>query len=64
MELNRRAAVVALLSLPLGYYRALQARGGWLTVDLSQWTGMTVKLGSRVEHITAKDIMDALQEDK
>lgn len=56
--------MVALLSLPLGYYRALQARGGWLTVDLSQWTGMTVKLGSRVEHITAKDIMDALQEDK
>lgn len=63
MTLTRRTAILAILSTPLAYYRTLEARGGWLTLDLNQWSGMTVKLGKQKVDITAADIMAALQED-
>lgn len=63
-KLGRRSAVFALLSLPLGYYKAFAARAGWLTVDLGQWTGVEVRYKGKTQVFTAEDIWEALQEEQ
>lgn len=58
--MNRRAAVLALLSMPLGYFKAFAAEAGWLTVDLSQWAGIKVRLAGKEVVVTNLEIFEAL----
>ena len=58
--MTRRAAVLALLSMPLGYFRAFAQSAGWLTVDLGQWAGIKVKLASKEVVVTNREIFEAL----
>ena len=64
---SRRSAIVALLSLPLSFMLAVQARAqghrAWLTIDLEQWRGIEVTLGKETVVLTAQDIFEALKED-
>jgi hypothetical protein len=60
--MTRRAAVLALLSMPLGYYKAFAASAGWLTVDLGQWAGIKVKLAGKEVVVTNLEIFEALKE--
>ena len=60
MPLNRRAALLALLSLPLGDYRALSAQSGVLTIDLNKWRGLRVTHGKESIDISGQDIFEAL----
>ena len=64
MVLNRRAAVLAVLAAPLGYYKAFAAQAGWLTIDLDQWKGIQVFRGKDAVEVTSADIFNALQEDR
>ncbi len=64
---NRRTAIAALMTFPLGYYRAfaqaaLPTGRATLTVDLAQWRGITVKLGKRETFISSEEIFAALEE--
>ena len=64
--MNRRAAILALLALPLGRFNAyaVQTRQGGpalLTIDLAQWGGILVKWGAWQELITPSDIKQALE---
>jgi len=58
--LSRRQALAAVMALPLQYQPKLGK--GWLTIDLNQWTGITVKHGTRELHFTAADVFAALEE--
>jgi hypothetical protein len=58
--MNRRAALITLLMLPLGYYKAFAAEPGWLTVDLGQWGGIKVRLGGKEHIVTAAELFAAL----
>lgn len=61
--LSRRAAVLALLALPLGDYRAFAqepAMRGLLTVDLGKWSGIKVVLDGKTTTITSAQIFAAL----
>ena len=60
--MSRRAAVLAVLSLPLGSWRAFAANAGWLKVDLGQWAGITVTHKGKTVILRAEDIFAALQE--
>ena len=62
LVLNRRAAVLAVLAAPLGYYKAFAAQAGWLTIDLDNWKGIHVVKGNEVIELTAADIFKALAE--
>ena len=59
--MTRRAAILALLSLPLGYFRAFAAEAGWLTVDLGQWQGIKVRLAGKELAITNVEVFNALK---
>jgi hypothetical protein len=61
--MTRRSAILAVLALPLGYFRAFAAEAGWLTVDLGQWAGIKVRLAGKEVVITNVDIFKALQAD-
>ncbi len=56
--LSRRQAFAALLALPLQY---VPKGKGWLTVDLNNWSGVTVKHGKDEIHFTAADVFAALK---
>ena len=60
MVINRRAAVLALLAMPLGWYRVLSARGGWLAINLDEWTGIKVSYRGQTTTVTAAEIVRAL----
>lgn len=60
-RLARRAAIIAIFSLPLGYYRALKAQGGVLTVDLNQWNTVTVKFKDNTLTLSTREIFEALR---
>lgn len=64
IKLSRRAAALAILSLPLGDYRALHASGGVLTVDLNQWREIKVVHGTRTVSVSMQEIFKALTEEK
>ena len=64
--LNRRAAVIALLTIPLGYYRAfaqskMPTGQATLTVDLGQWAGIKVTHKGKEIFVTAAEIYAALE---
>ena len=63
--MNRRAAILALLALPLGQFNAyavqqLTKGPALLTIDLAQWGGILVKWGPWQRLITPHDIQQAL----
>lgn len=58
--MTRRAALLTLLSIPLAKFDAYAVEAGWLTIDLGQWKGMTVKHGVGTVTLTGTDIMNAL----
>lgn len=58
--MNRRAALLALLSMPLGYFRAFAQSAGWLTIDLSQWKGIRVKLAGKEVVVSNVEMFEAL----
>lgn len=64
--MNRRTALLAALSLPLSYVpvpASKQTAGpGHLTIDLSQWSGVTFKFQGQEHFIPSKEIFDALKE--
>ena len=62
-NLTRRGAITAILSFPLGYYQALKANAGILTLDLNQWTAIRVSYRGKVVTLPAQDIFNALQEE-
>ena len=59
---TRRAALLAVLAMPLGYFRAFAAQAGWLTVDLAQWTGIKVRLAGKEVVVTSIEVFEALTE--
>lgn len=62
--LTRRAAILAILATPLGYFRAFAQDAGWLTINLAQWRGIKVTHNGRTTTITAAEISAALKETK
>jgi len=66
--MTRRLAILALVSMPLGSWRgvsmgAAQKPGpAWLTIDLNQWSGLTVVYRNQEIHLRAQDVFDALKE--
>lgn len=61
--IDRRAAILALLSIPLASWTPLSAqRPAWLTISLDQWAGITVTHRNHTVHLRAEDIFAALQE--
>lgn len=60
--MSRRAAILAVLCIPLGSWRALAANAGWLTINLDQWAGMTVTHKGQKVQLRAEDIFAALKE--
>ncbi len=56
--LSRRQALMAVMALPLQY---MPKGKGWLTIDLNQWSGVTVKHGTQEIHMTAADVFAALK---
>lgn len=66
--LNRRSAILALLALPLGDYRAWaypnENNPGRLSINLDQWSGIVVQRGGRSITISTAEIFRALQETK
>ena len=59
--LTRRAALLAVLAIPLGKFNALANIGGWLTIDLSQWTGLTIKHGKDTMQLTGREVFNILK---
>jgi len=63
--LTRRNAILALLALPLGYFRAfgqstLPTGKAVLTVDLNQWSAVRVTLNGKTTTVSAAEIFNAL----
>lgn len=66
--LSRRGAIVALLSMPLGYYRAfaqstLPTGLATLTVDLNKWKGIQVTFGGKTTFVASAEMFAALIEE-
>ena len=64
--MDRRQALLVLLSVPLGQFDAYavqtrRAGPALLTIDLAQWGGILVKWGAWQELITPTDIKQALE---
>ena len=64
---NRRRAILALCSLPLGYFLAWSTRAraqGFetLTINLNQWRAIEVTHGKETVRLTTRDIFEALKE--
>ena len=60
--MTRRAAVLALLSMPLGYYKAFAMQvTGWLTIDLGQYRGIKVTLAGKTVEISNVELFEALK---
>ena len=59
-RVKRRAALIALLSLPMGYYQALSAQGATLSVDLGQWKALRVVHKGQTIELSMTDIWEAL----
>lgn len=65
--MNRRTAIVALLVAPMAQATAAQGVAGTkpaeLTLDLSRWSGVTVRLAGKPDlRITAQEIYEALRD--
>lgn len=63
--LNRRSALIALLTLPLGSFNALKAQTledgkARLVVPLDQWSDVVVQLGGKEVVISAQEIFAVL----
>ncbi len=58
---SRRAAILALLAMPLGYFKAFAAEKGRLTINLDQWQGIDITHQGRTLHVTAAEIFAALK---
>jgi hypothetical protein len=58
--MNRRAAILAVLAMPLGYFKAFAMTTGWLTIDLGQYQGIKVQLNNKTVSITSAEIFAAL----
>jgi hypothetical protein len=61
--LSRRLVITALMSAPMGYFRALSAQAlpGWLTIDLNQWAGLRVDHKGKRITLTSDEIFAALR---
>lgn len=68
---SRRAAVLALMALPLGDYRAWAqtkklplppAKPAHLSVDLNQWSGISVRYKGKETYVSVAEIFAALEE--
>ena len=60
--MTRRMALISLLMLPLGYYKAFAAESGWLTIDLGDWKGIKVRLNGKEIAVTNLELFEALKE--
>ena len=60
--MTRRMALISLLMLPFGYYKAFAAESGWLTIDLGDWKGIRVKFGGKEIAVTNVELFEALKE--
>lgn len=58
---SRRAALIALLSLPLADVRMLAQQQGHLTIPLDQWATVTFTLDGRVLRLTTAEIFNILK---
>jgi hypothetical protein len=58
---TRRSAILAVLALPLGYFKAFATEAGWLTVDLGQWKGIKVRLAGKEIEVTNVELFNALK---
>lgn len=60
--MNRRNAIVALLSIPLGAFgfKRAEAASSHLSIDLNQWSGIVVKFDGRETELKMVDIFAAL----
>lgn len=66
---SRRVAVLALLSLPMGYWRAwakshdpIPTDPGSLLINLNQWDGLAVQYKGEVITLTSAEVFEALAE--
>lgn len=65
--MDRRTAVLALLAMPLGYFRAYRADAadklgtGYLRIPLDQWTGIEVQYKGRTVKLSPAEIFNTLQ---
>lgn len=68
--MTRRGAIVAVLSAPLGYYRALTTvhaqstlptGPATLSINLDQWAGLAVTHHGKTVFVPVADIFDALK---
>lgn len=62
--MTRRAALLAVLALPLGARTALGTTAGWLTIPLDQWKGLTITHKGKKIHLRAEDVFAALSEEE
>lgn len=60
--MNRRNALVALFSVPLGAFAFHRAEAGSsvLTIPLDQWSGIVVQHGGKSVTLSSAEIFDAL----
>lgn len=58
---SRRAALIALLSLPLADVRMLAPQQGHLTIPLDQWATVTFTLGGRKLLLSTAEIFNILK---
>lgn len=61
---SRRTALLALLAIPLGSWRAFAVEAGWLTIPLDQWKGLTITHKGKKIHLRAEDVFAALSEEE
>lgn len=57
-----RFGVSFAVATALGKYDALAQDGGYLTIDLNQWRGVTFKLGGKKLMIPVAEVFAALEE--
>ncbi len=67
MALTKRRAILALLAMPLGYYKAFAAQKpkagpAVLTVDLDEWRGIEIHHGKESAFVSSAEIFAALEE--
>ena len=63
MDMSKRAALIAVCSLPLGSFTALKAQGAVLTIDLNQWSAIRATYKGKTVMVPAENIFNALQEE-
>ena len=61
---TRRTALLTVLVMPLGYFRAFAAQTGWLIINLDQWTGIKVRLAGKEVIVTNIEVFEALTSEK